>query len=203
MVKTLVCVDMSNLHYYLTKKGWRINWEKFKSHICRLYGDVVFIFYDGFMCRQHFMALNPGVSELQYYLSVKKKQSFFKYLKRMGYRVECKPTVQTCDIDTGELKRKCNFDVEITMDALTKINEYNRFVLCSADRDFLKLIKYLKNQHKETVLIYPKDRTSKEIIKCVNRRFTLGSMKYIIGEVLPNKIGSTVADPDHLDFSRL
>jgi uncharacterized LabA/DUF88 family protein len=183
MNKTLVCVDMSNLHYYLNKKRWQINWEKFRTYLSSLYGKATFIFYDGIRSKSHFMALYPQATELEYYSSVKAKERFFKYLKKIGFIVETKYTVQSCDSDTKELRRKCNFDVEITLDALARINDYEIFVLCTGDRDFLKLIKYLNGQHKKTVLIYPKDRTSRELVESTTgQSITLGSIKHIVGE---------------------
>lgn len=184
MSRTLVCIDMSNLHYYLIEKKWKINWEKFKDHISKLYGNTGFVFYDGIRCRDHFMSLYPEASELDFFVSIKKKQAFFKYLKKIGYSVEWKFTVQVCNPDTGEVHRKCNFDVEITMDALIQINKYDRFVLCSGDRDFLKLIQYLRQQKKHTVLIYPADRTSPEFKRTADSRIPLGPLKEIVGERL-------------------
>lgn len=50
---------------------------------------------------------------------------------------------------------KCNFDVEITVDALRLMNDYNTICLLSSDADFVALIRYLKNKknNKKTILI--------------------------------------------------
>jgi len=184
MEKTLVCIDFSNLHYYLIEKQWKINWGKFRDHISKLYPNTSFVFYDGIRCRDHFMSLYPEASKLDFFVSIKKKKGFFKYLRKIGYGVEWKFTVQVTDPETGEAHRKCNFDVEITMDAFIRMNDYDRFILCSGDRDFLKLMRYLKQQGKETVLVYPADRTSGEFKRVADSRMPLGPLKETIGERL-------------------
>lgn len=187
MSKTLVCIDMANLHYYLDKNEWEIDWRRFKNHLCELYVDVSFIFYDGIMNEGHFKARNPGKSEFDYYNARNQKLKFFKHLKKLGFTVQWKFTASTYNPETAQLRHKCNFDVEITMDALIRINDYNRFVLCSGDRDFYKLIVYLNNHNKETILIYPKGRTSKQFRRSASgKSFPIGKLKDIVGRAKRN-----------------
>lgn len=49
---------------------------------------------------------------------------------------------------------KCNFDVEISVDAMRLIDKYDTFCLLSADADFAALIQHLKvSKHKKAILI--------------------------------------------------
>lgn len=48
---------------------------------------------------------------------------------------------------------KCNFDVEICVDAIRLINKYDSLCLFSSDADFVSLIKFLKNNRKKVILI--------------------------------------------------
>lgn len=48
---------------------------------------------------------------------------------------------------------KCNFDVEICVDAMRLMNKYDTFCLFSSDADFISLIKFLKNNRKKIILI--------------------------------------------------
>jgi len=48
---------------------------------------------------------------------------------------------------------KCNFDVEITLDALRRLKDYDTFLLLSSDRDFEKLLLFLKRKNKKVILI--------------------------------------------------
>lgn len=48
---------------------------------------------------------------------------------------------------------KCNFDVEICVDAIRLMSKYDTFCLFSSDADFISLIKFLKNNRKKAILI--------------------------------------------------
>lgn len=48
---------------------------------------------------------------------------------------------------------KCNFDVEISVDAMRLMNKYDTFCLFSSDADFISLIKFLKNNRKKIILV--------------------------------------------------
>lgn len=48
---------------------------------------------------------------------------------------------------------KCNFDVEICVDAIRLMNKYDTFCLFSSDSDFVSLINYLKNNRKKIILV--------------------------------------------------
>jgi len=58
---------------------------------------------------------------------------------------------------------KCNFDVEMTMDAITKIHRYDTLMLFSGDSDFGELLKYLKSKDKKVIIVSTRDRMSKEL----------------------------------------
>lgn len=48
---------------------------------------------------------------------------------------------------------KCNFDVEISVDAIRLTNTYDTICLLSSDADFASLLRYLKGKGKKTILI--------------------------------------------------
>lgn len=48
---------------------------------------------------------------------------------------------------------KCNFDVEITVDAIRRMNGYDTLVLMSSDADFVALSRYLRTKNKKVILI--------------------------------------------------
>ena len=49
--------------------------------------------------------------------------------------------------------QKCNFDVEISVDAMRQLDEYDTFCLFSSDADFVSLLHFLKGRGKKTILI--------------------------------------------------
>jgi len=58
---------------------------------------------------------------------------------------------------------KCNFDVEITMDMITKSEKYDTVMLFSGDSDFGGLLRYLKSKGKKVVVVCTRNRMSKEL----------------------------------------
>jgi len=48
---------------------------------------------------------------------------------------------------------KCNFDVEICVDAIRLVDNYDTFCLFSGDADFINLIKFIKEKGKKVILI--------------------------------------------------
>lgn len=48
---------------------------------------------------------------------------------------------------------KCNFDVEMCIDAIRLIDRYDTFCLFSSDADFVSLLRYLKDKNKKVVLV--------------------------------------------------
>lgn len=48
---------------------------------------------------------------------------------------------------------KCNFDVEICVDAIKLIEKYKTFCLFSSDADFVHLARFLKNKGKKIILV--------------------------------------------------
>jgi len=49
---------------------------------------------------------------------------------------------------------KCNFDVEIAVDAIRLMDYYDTFALFSGDSDFAALTKFLKKNGKKIILFY-------------------------------------------------
>ena len=59
---------------------------------------------------------------------------------------------------------KCNFDVEIAVDAMRNIDHYNSFCLFSSDADFVHLARFLKARGKKFILVKggPIDKSIRE-----------------------------------------
>lgn len=72
---------------------------------------------------------------------------------------------------------KCNFDVEITMDLLTKINKYDTVVLFSGDSDFSGLLNYLKNRGKKIVVVCTRARMSRELQEVADKFIPAEALK--------------------------
>ena len=84
------------------------------------------------------------------------------------------------NIDIGNLKhmlkkdvlrRKCDFDVEITRDALNLINEYETLILFSGDGDYFSLTEYLIKKGKKVILVFAPGHKGKEYNKIKDSLF--------------------------------
>ena len=115
--------------------------------------------------------------------NIKSRNSIFRLDKarRCGFLVKTKEIkmIPHHDEDGVFIRKapKCNFDVEITMDLLTKINKYDTVVLFSGDSDFSGLLNYLKNRDKKIVVVCSRARMSRELQEVANKFIPAESLK--------------------------
>lgn len=99
----------------------------------------------------------------------KYKQSIFRIDKarKSGFKVRTKDIKEISDFNDegrwiGKIN-KCNFDIEMTMDILQKIEKYDTALLFSGDSDFHILLSHLRSKKKKVVTICARDFVSKEL----------------------------------------
>lgn len=112
-----------------------------------------------------FFKENSKLVSISFYsarFNTKSHDRFLAFLKLNGYRLVTKP-IKDIKGEEGHL-RKANFDVEISVDAVSWINNYDTFVLFSGDSDFAYLIRFLRKKGKRTVVISQRGHVSKELI---------------------------------------
>lgn len=175
--KAHIAIDASNVHYSLVNKGWTIDWEKFITFFKSRWEISLAIFYCGIESQSVFQTNHPELSVTSFLYAKRRKMDFFKRLKNYGYRVKYKPVTQLYDSTSGKFVRKCNFDVEITIDAIRYRDDYDNFVLISGDGDFIPLVKYLKGYHKKTVVISDSSHLNNNLIKTANQTIYLKDIK--------------------------
>ena len=171
-------VDGSNFFYALRDEGWRIDWERFLSHFRATYEVVEAYYYEGTPTLGVFFDSNPTASKEDFKEKKAKLKAYHKRLKGFGYTVRTKPVGRLYDRSEGKLKHKCNFDVELTVDALDQIDNYEVCILGSGDGDFDKLIRYLKGRFKQVIVVAYKDYLS-YLLK-PNKTIYLGDLRSAI-----------------------
>jgi len=176
-LKAYLFIDASNIHYYLVKAGWRVDWIKFKKFCEKHYESPKFFYYEGVPSKAQYFDTHPDHSLPQFIAAKQDKMDYFKFLKSIPYIVRHKPVGRVYDNTSGQFKHKCNFDVELTIDALDGIANYDAFVLFSGDGDFVKLVKYLKGKRKKTIAIAPSERFSDNLEKAANQVIYLEDLK--------------------------
>ena len=96
---------------------------------------------------------------------------FYLKLKTFGYELYLKP-VKLYEQDDKTTKRKANCDVDMAFWLMKEKEKYNRVVILSGDGDFLPLLKYLKKQKREVIVLARGERTAREI-----RQFAGGNFR--------------------------
>ena len=193
---TYVFIDASNLFYGGEKSlGWKINYQKLLIYLKDKY-KISKAFYFGGVEIHNFdfnYLKNDTVSieDLERYLTrIVKKQGnkmteamllllnrhlqrirFYLKLEKFGYELHLKP-VKLYEQDDGTTKRKANCDVDKAFYLMKEKDNFDRIVVLSGDGDFLPVLKYLKNQGKEIIILARGPRTAKEI-----RQFAGGNFR--------------------------
>lgn len=156
-VKTYAFVDASNIIYGARAEGWLIDQKKLFDYLKRKFSVSKAFFYYGKDSK-----------------SVK-KEKFLKKLEEFGYVLRVK------EIRRYGKKSKANCDVDLTMDMLLKIREYQRAIVLSGDGDFAPLLAYLMIRRKKIVVISSPKRTSKGIrILVADNHIDFGSLRFLI-----------------------
>ena len=180
-------IDASNLFYGGAKSlGWKIDYDKLLTYLKQKYG-VSRVYYFGGAETHGFVYdyLNHDsvpLSDLVAYLTelIKTKSigwddasvilanrhlqraRFFLKLEEFGYQLVIKPVKNYLQAD-GSWKRKANCDVDMAFYLMRERDIFRRAVVLSGDGDFLPVLKYLKNQSKEVIILSRGPRTAKEI----------------------------------------
>ena len=125
--------------------GWRVDYRKLANYFKR----------------------NCKLKKLSFYsasFGTKNHNDFLLFLKSAGYEIKTKPVKEIKDRQGNLIHRKANFDVEISVDSLDSIGDFDTFILFSGDSDFAYLLDYLNNKGKETIVISTRWHIAKELI---------------------------------------
>ena len=95
---------------------------------------------------------------------------FYLKLLEFGYRLYLKP-VKMYNQDDGTTKRKANCDVDMAFHLMKERDEFDRAIVLSGDGDFLPVLKHLKENDKEIIILGRGNRTAKEIKQFAGSNF--------------------------------
>lgn len=128
MRKAGIFVDSSNLYYCLQKKyGRKLDYEKYKNYFSSLYSIEQCFAY---------AAVNGNAS-----------LGFLKAVEKVGYEVKTKE-VKVYD---GGNKRKCDMDVDMTIDIMNMCDKLDVIILGTADGDMSPLVDCLRGRSKKVI----------------------------------------------------
>ena len=152
--RVFVFIDAANILYSQQTLRWRVDYEKLRNYFkdeCYLRG---LYFYTG----------RVGDNE--------KQNAFISKLEKLGYIVKAKE-VKRIRISEHAYEWKGNLDVELTIDVLGNMNNFDTLILMSGDSDFAPLLDSVKNMHKRVIVMSTKGHISRELLeraKYVNLR---------------------------------
>lgn len=194
-MKTCAFIDASNLFYGGEKSlGWKIDYKKLLGYLKEKY-NINDVYYFGGV-EIHQFPYNYQIEEtvpikpLEIYLvellknkSDKldeatilligrhlKRVRFYKKLEEFGYKLFLKP-VKLYEQEDGSTKRKANCDVDMAFHLMKERNNFDRILVLSGDGDFLPVLKYLKQNKKEVVIMGRGIRTAREIKQFAGSNF--------------------------------
>ena len=143
--KACVFIDAANILYSQQTLGWRVDYKKLKEYFESECDLRAIYFYTG----------RVGADN--------KQNSFIKKLEKFGYIVKAKE-VKRIKISKNAYEWKGNLDVELTIDVIGNMNNFDTLILMSGDSDFAPLLDAVKGQHKRTLVMSTKGHISKELL---------------------------------------
>ena len=191
---TYAFIDASNLFYGGEKSlGWKIDYRKLLNYLKEKYGVSKAFYFGGVEIHQfqydYLRQKTVPLKELETYLSdLLKKQAdtlaegtivlldrhlqrirFYRKLEQFGYDLYLKPVKRY--EDNGAIRRKANCDVEMAFYLMKEQDKVDRGMILSGDGDFLPVLKHLREQGKDVIILARGPRTAKEIRRFAGSNF--------------------------------
>ena len=144
--RVFVFIDAANILYSQQTLGWRVDYLKLKAYFeteCNVRGIY---FYTG----------RVGANN--------KQHNFLSRLESLGYVVKAKE-VKRIQIGKDAYEWKGNLDVELTIDVLKNIPQFDTLVLMSGDSDFAALLDTVKEARRRVIVMSTKGHVSRELLE--------------------------------------
>lgn len=195
MSKTYAFIDASNLFYGGEKSlGWKIDYRKLIKYLKKKYSVSKVFYFGGVETHgyKHDYLKNETVplKELERNLAeLIQKQGqkldearllllsrhlqrirFYLKLDQFGYKLFLKP-IKTYYQPDGSTERKANCDVEMAFYLMKEKDNFDKVIILSGDGDFLPLLKYLRKNKKEVIILARGPRTAREIRQFAGKDF--------------------------------
>lgn len=158
--RTIVIVDFSNVEKWKESNGWQVGIQELASLIKHFSNGSQQLrrFYYGsdFGRNEKSTVMVPWSEQL---IRRARMNRFEIVTKRVKYMH-----------DRGEFKKKCDLDVEMTLDLIRLKDSYDHIVLFSGDGDLACVLKYLKEEFGKTVHIFTaRNHVGRELIDAHNQ----------------------------------
>jgi len=158
--RVYVFIDVANIFYTQRTLGWKISYEKLKQYFRDECGDNL---------GKMFVYTATDSQRPQ-------QKKFLDMLEINGYILRTKE-VKKIRVAKGVYEWKGNFDVELSMDALDNLQNFDTMVLLSGDSDFAPIIKRMKENNKQVIVMSAKHHISKELIHLSDKYINLKKLR--------------------------
>ncbi len=116
---------------------------------------------------QKLLGLWSQVKDIHFYFGTDhhpKSVVFLERVKKLGFVIHTKPVKYiTVKHQPEVVVRKCDFDVEITLETLKVIDQFTHFIFLSGDGDFAPLYSYLISLQKRVTIIFGEGSLGREV----------------------------------------
>ncbi|MDD5750072.1 MAG: NYN domain-containing protein [Candidatus Pacebacteria bacterium] len=204
-LKTYAFIDASNLFYGGEKSlGWKIDYAKLLIYLKKKYNITRALYFGGVETHKfsfdYLTNSTVPIDELERHLIQMIEQKgermneayilllarhlqrvrFYLRLQKFGYELFLKP-VKLYEQEDGVTKRKANCDVDMAFYLMKEKDNFDRAIILSGDGDFLPVLKHLKEQGKEVIILARGPRTAREIRQLAGGNFRdFEYLKYLL-----------------------
>lgn len=184
--RTFIVIDWANVYGWFEHLRWKISPEKMYRYL-RSYEEIEKInFYFGIeLQNQKSVDFQKEIKEIGYTLVSKEVKWVPVSLDKSHFKKRVKELTELFDRINGQnqnfeklqdlvarpvLRRKCDFDVEITMDIMRAKDTFDSIILFSGDGDYKAACEYLLDNKKQVIVIHPFGVRGKEYNELLKRQ---------------------------------
>jgi len=204
-MRTLAFIDASNLFYGgKNSLGWKIDYQKLLDYLKGKYQISRALYFGGVEIHDfkfdYLQNDTVPIQDLEKHLTVMVKSKedsvdeamlillsrhlqrvrFYVKLYKFGYELHLKP-VKLYYQEDGTTRRKANCDVDMAFYLMKEKDNFDKAIILSGDGDFLPVLKYLKSEGKEIIVLSRGPRTAREIRQFAGSNFRdFEYLKYIL-----------------------
>jgi len=132
-------IDAQNLNLGIRSLGWKLDYRKFRKYLTEKYAVETAYMFLGF---------------------VRNQQRLYSKLQKSGFELVFKEI--TLD---GEGNVKGNVDVDLTLQVMIELEEFDRAVIVTSDGDFSPLVRHLYQLDKLAVVLSPSVKKCSALLK--------------------------------------
>ena len=161
--RVYVFIDAANIFYSQKTLKWQISYERLKSYFekeCSVGKIFVYTATD---------------------VNRPSQEKFLSMLRRSGYILRTKP-VKRIRLEPGVYQWKGNLDIELTMDIVDHLADFETMILLSGDGDFAPIVDRVKSKKKHVIVMSTKDHVARELLeraKFINLKKLRGDIELI------------------------